>query len=44
MFWLFGDKARGIFTLRAGIKPAPSTLKGKVLTTGPPGKSPCKAL
>ena len=44
MFCFFGDRACGILAVQAGIKPAPSTLKGKALTTGPPGKSPGKAL
>ena len=29
----------GILVPQSGIKPAPSTLEGRVLTTGPPGKS-----
>ena len=39
MFWFFGHEACGILTPWAGIEPAPPALKGKVLTTGPPGKS-----
>ena len=38
MFWFFGLKACGILAPWPGIKPAPA-LEGKVLTTGPPGKS-----
>ena len=39
MFWFFGHEARAILVLRPGIEPAPPTLEGTVLTTGPPGKS-----
>ena len=39
MFWFFGHKACGILALQPGIKPTPPALEGKVLTTGPPGKS-----
>ena len=39
-FWLFGHEVCGILAPRSGIKPTPSTLEGKVLTTGPPGKPP----
>ena len=39
MFWFFGCEARGILAPQPGIKPAPPALDGKVLTTGPPGKS-----
>ena len=39
MFWFFGRKACGILAPRPGIEPAPPALEGKVLTTGPPGKS-----
>ena len=39
MFWFFGHKACGILAPWPGIEPAPSALEGKVLTTGPPGKS-----
>ena len=38
-FWLFGCKACGILALPPGIEPVPSALEGKVLITGPPGKS-----
>ena len=37
MFWLFGQKACGIFGPQPEIKPAPPALEGEVLTTGPPG-------
>ena len=37
-FWLCHE-ACGILVPWPGIEPAPSALKGKVLTTGPPGKS-----
>ena len=40
MFWFFGHEACGILTPQPGIEPAPPALEGKVLTTGPPGKSP----
>ena len=39
MFWPFGSKACRILDPWPGIKPAPSALEGKALTTGPPGKS-----
>ena len=38
-FCFFGLEARGILAPRPGIEPAPPVLEGKVLTTGPPGKS-----
>ena len=41
MFWFFGQEACGILAPRPGIEPAPPALEGKVLTTGPPGKSLC---
>ena len=37
--FLFGHKACGILVPQPGIKPATPALEGKVLTTGPPGKS-----
>ena len=39
MFWIFGLEARGILTLRPGIKPATVKLEGAVLTPRLPGKS-----
>ena len=36
MFWIFG----GISAPQPGIELALPALEGKVLTTGPPGKSP----
>ena len=39
MFWCFGSKACGILAPQPGVEPAPPALEGKVLTTGPPGKS-----
>ena len=39
MFWIFGLEARGILTLRPGIKLTPAAMEREVLTTGPPGKS-----
>ena len=39
MFWFFGPKACVISAPQPGIKPTPSASEGKVLTTGPPGKS-----
>ena len=41
MFWFFGHKPYGILSPQPGIEPAPPALEGKVLTTGPPGKSLC---
>ena len=39
-FWFFfGTDTCGILARWLGIKPSPPALKGKVLTTGPPGKS-----
>ena len=43
MFWLFGQEARGILAPPPGIDPALPALEGKVLTTGPPGKSQKKS-
>ena len=37
--FVFGHDACGILTPQPGIKPTPPALEGKVLTTGPPGKS-----
>ena len=39
MFWFFGPEACGILAPRTGIEPTPPALEGKVLATGPPGKS-----
>ena len=39
MFWLSGHEACGILAPQPGIEPSPPALEGKVLTTGPPGKS-----
>ena len=39
-FGFFGLGACGILPPWPGIEPAPPALEGKVLTTGPPGKSP----
>ena len=39
MFWFFGREACGMLAPRPGIEPTPPALEGKVLTTGPPGKS-----
>ena len=39
MFWFFDHEACGILAPWPGIEPAPHALEGKVLTTGPPGKS-----
>ena len=36
---VFSHKACGILAPWLGIEPAPPALEGKVLTTGPPGKS-----
>ena len=35
-----GHEAWGIIAPWPGIEPVPPALEGKVLTTGPPGKSP----
>ena len=40
MFLFFGHEAYEIFTPQLRIKPTPPALEGKVLTTGPPEKSP----
>ena len=37
--FLSGPEARGVLAPWSGTKPAPPTLEGEVLTTGPPGKS-----
>ena len=39
MFWFFGHKTYGISVSRPGIEPTPPALEGKILITGPPGKS-----
>ena len=39
MFWFFGHKACGILAPQPGIEPTPLAREGKVLTTGPLGKS-----
>ena len=39
MFWILGCKACGILVPQPGIRPTSFVLEGKVLTTGPPGKS-----
>ena len=39
MFWFFGYKVCRILAPGPGIEPLSSALEGKVLTTGPPGKS-----
>ena len=40
MFWCFGCVAYGILAPLPGIKHPPPALEGKILTTGPPRKSP----
>ena len=40
MFWFFGLESCGILGPQSGIEPAPPTLEGGSLTTGPPGKTP----
>ena len=40
MFWFFGREACGILAPWPGTEPTLPALEGKVLTTGPPGKSP----
>ena len=39
MFWFFDCMACGIIAPQPGIEPSSPALEGKVLTTGPPGKS-----
>lgn len=39
MFWFHGCMAGRILALYPGIKPSPRASEGKVLTTGPLGKS-----
>ena len=38
-FWFFGQKACGILASQPGMEPATPALKGKGLSTRPPGKS-----
>ena len=40
MFWFFDSEACGILVPQTEIEPACSVLEGKVVTPGPPGKSP----
>ena len=42
--WFFGHGACGILAPQPGIEPALPALEGNILTTGPPGKSPCQHL
>ena len=39
LFYVLGHEACGILAPQPGIEPAPPAQEGKVLTTGPPGKS-----
>ena len=39
LIFFFGSEACGILAPQPGVKPAPPALGGKVLTTGPSGKS-----
>ena len=39
MFWFLWPQGMWDLSFKSGIKPTPSALEGKVLTTGPPGKS-----
>ena len=39
VFWFSGQQARGILAPWPGIVLSPPALEGKILTTGPPGKS-----
>ena len=39
MFWLVGHNPRGILVPQLGVEPELPALEGRVLTTGPPGKS-----
>ena len=38
-FFFFGHEACGILAPQPGMEPTAPALEGKVLTTGPPGKS-----
>ena len=40
LFLFYGHKACVILAPRPGMKPTPSALKGEVVSTVPPGKSP----
>ena len=40
LFWFFGHEACGILAPQPGMGPVPPASEDKVLTTGPPGKSP----
>ena len=40
MFWFFGHKACRVLGSWPGMDHIPPVLEGKILTTGPPGKSP----
>ena len=44
MLWIFSCKACMIFAPWSGIEPVHCVLEGKVLTVGPPGKSPWLSL
>ena len=39
MFWFSSLEACEVLAPSPGIKPMPPALEGKILTTGPPGKS-----
>ena len=40
LFFFFGCIACGILVPQPGMEPAPHALEGKILTPGPPRKSP----
>ena len=40
MFWTLGLEACEVLAPQPGIQPVPSSLEGKVLTPGSPGKHP----
>ena len=39
MFWFYGSEKCGVLTPQLRTEPTPPALEGKVLTTGPSGKS-----
>ena len=44
MFLVFGPEAFGLVASPPGMEHIPPALEGKVLTSGPPGKSPINLL
>ena len=39
MSWLFGTEAHGILAPQPGTEPVPPAVEGKILISGPPGRS-----